>query len=234
MKMYEFRFRFHWNMFLAVKWTIFRHLVQIMAWRWPGDKSLFELSMVSLLTHICVTRPQWVNVASVATSHRREIRTHNVSVTITTFASVMATMWIRLNRQSITSLIARFMGPTRGPSGADRTQMGPMLVPFYLGFYISNPTIVDTILWALHKRARKVLFSLLINTGGGGHALPVTYILVLYDFIRNTILYIWWKLSKSIIVTGLVTGPLVALPFSTNPSRLECDTNAIFIDLLKK
>ena len=36
-------------------------LVQIMAWRRPGDKPLSESMMVSLLTHICVTRPQWVN-----------------------------------------------------------------------------------------------------------------------------------------------------------------------------
>ena len=35
-------------------------LVQIMAWRLPGEKSLSESMMVSLLTHICVTRPQWV------------------------------------------------------------------------------------------------------------------------------------------------------------------------------
>ena len=35
-------------------------LVQIMAWRRPGDKSLSEPMVVSLLTHICVTRPQWV------------------------------------------------------------------------------------------------------------------------------------------------------------------------------
>ena len=32
-----------------------------MAWRRPGDKPLSKLMMVSLLTHICVTRPQWVN-----------------------------------------------------------------------------------------------------------------------------------------------------------------------------
>ena len=32
-----------------------------MAWHRPGDKPLFEPMMVSLLTHICVTRPQWVN-----------------------------------------------------------------------------------------------------------------------------------------------------------------------------
>ena len=35
-------------------------LVQIMAWRRSGDKPLSEPMMVSLLTHICVTRPQWV------------------------------------------------------------------------------------------------------------------------------------------------------------------------------
>ena len=35
-------------------------LVQIMAWRRPGDKPLFEPMLVNLLTHICGTRPQWV------------------------------------------------------------------------------------------------------------------------------------------------------------------------------
>ena len=35
-------------------------LVQIMAWRRPGNKPLSETVMVSLLTHLCVTRPQWV------------------------------------------------------------------------------------------------------------------------------------------------------------------------------
>ena len=36
-------------------------LVQIMAWRRSGGKPLSEPMMVSLLTHICVTRPQWIN-----------------------------------------------------------------------------------------------------------------------------------------------------------------------------
>ena len=36
-------------------------LVQIIAWRRSGDKPLSEPMMVSLVTHICVTRPQWVN-----------------------------------------------------------------------------------------------------------------------------------------------------------------------------
>ena len=35
-------------------------LVLIMAWRRPGDKPLSEPMLVRSLTHICVTRPQWV------------------------------------------------------------------------------------------------------------------------------------------------------------------------------
>ena len=37
-------------------------LVQIMAWRRLGDKPLSEPMMGNSLTHICVTRPQWVNI----------------------------------------------------------------------------------------------------------------------------------------------------------------------------
>ena len=37
-------------------------LVQIMAWWRPGDKPLSEPMMVSLLTHVCITRPQWVKL----------------------------------------------------------------------------------------------------------------------------------------------------------------------------
>ena len=39
-------------------------LVQIMACRLPGDKPLSEPMMVSLLEHIYVTCPQWVNIDS--------------------------------------------------------------------------------------------------------------------------------------------------------------------------
>ena len=35
-------------------------LSQIMAWRRPGDKPLSEPMLIVLLTHICVTQPQWV------------------------------------------------------------------------------------------------------------------------------------------------------------------------------
>ena len=41
-------------------------LVHIMPWCRPGDMPLGEPVMVSLLTHICVTRPQWVNTWKVS------------------------------------------------------------------------------------------------------------------------------------------------------------------------
>ena len=41
-------------------------LVQIMAWHRPGDKPLSEPMMVKLLTHICVTWPQWVKTMLMA------------------------------------------------------------------------------------------------------------------------------------------------------------------------
>ena len=63
MKIFEFRLKFHWSLFLRVQLT--PALVQIMTWRRPGDKSLSEPMMFSLLTHICVTRPQWVKMCTV-------------------------------------------------------------------------------------------------------------------------------------------------------------------------
>ena len=42
-------------------------LVHIMAWHRPGDKPISEPMMVSLLTHTCVTRPQWVNTTRFVT-----------------------------------------------------------------------------------------------------------------------------------------------------------------------
>ena len=49
-------------------------LVQIMVWRRRGDKPLSEPMMVSSLTHICVTRPQWVNKNSATYIVRRRYR----------------------------------------------------------------------------------------------------------------------------------------------------------------
>ena len=45
-------------------------LVQIMAWRRPGDKPLSEPMLIFVPTHICVTRPQWVNSSRDVASER--------------------------------------------------------------------------------------------------------------------------------------------------------------------
>ena len=63
-KLYEFRLEFHWILSLRVQLTIFQHWF-IMTWRRPGDKPLSEPMMVWLPTHICVTRPQWVNICPI-------------------------------------------------------------------------------------------------------------------------------------------------------------------------
>ena len=53
-------------------------LVQIMAWRLPGDKPLSEPMMVSLLMHICVTRPQWVNTILLTTCQIQMQNIHHI------------------------------------------------------------------------------------------------------------------------------------------------------------
>ena len=56
-------------------------LVQIMAWRRPGDKPLSEPMMDSLLTHICVTRPRLTNLpihAATLTSTAIELYRHQI------------------------------------------------------------------------------------------------------------------------------------------------------------
>ena len=50
-------------------------LVQIMAWHRPGDKPLSEPLMARLSTHICVTRPQWVNT-------HKDVKFHEILLTI--------------------------------------------------------------------------------------------------------------------------------------------------------
>ena len=73
MKMFEFPFNFHRSLFLRVLLTIFSALVKIMAWCRPGNRPLSETMLVSLLTHICITQPQWVNINPV---HKQRSHKH--------------------------------------------------------------------------------------------------------------------------------------------------------------
>ena len=46
-------------------------LVQIMAWCRPGDKPLSEPIIIISLMHICVARPQWVNMLQWSAQYNR-------------------------------------------------------------------------------------------------------------------------------------------------------------------
>ena len=59
-------------------------LVQIMAWRRPGGKPLSEPMRVSLLTHIYVIRPQWINPSGIGSV------SYGPNVVITAPADVLA------------------------------------------------------------------------------------------------------------------------------------------------
>ena len=65
-----------------------------MAWRRPGDKPLSEPMMVRLPTHICVTRPQWVNAVS-STFHK--------------VSPAMSSWCLIINTQSSISLLVLLM-----------------------------------------------------------------------------------------------------------------------------
>ena len=69
MKMHEFCLRFHWTLLLRVKLTIFHHRFR----KWLGadqaTSHFFDRWWPCLLTHICVTRPQWVKNNSISTEN---------------------------------------------------------------------------------------------------------------------------------------------------------------------
>ena len=66
-------------------------LVQVMAWRRPGDKPLSEPMMVWLLTHICVTRPQWVKWVKIPSSLYKNIVMRK---DIKTLDSIFVSKWL--------------------------------------------------------------------------------------------------------------------------------------------
>ena len=53
-KIYKIPLQFHWNLSLRVQFKVYIPALF-------GAKPLFGPMIVRLLTHICITRPQWVN-----------------------------------------------------------------------------------------------------------------------------------------------------------------------------
>ena len=63
MKMCKFWLRFHWSLFPRVKLTIFHHQYSA----WSATSHYLNQWWLRLVTHICVTRPQWVQANGVST-----------------------------------------------------------------------------------------------------------------------------------------------------------------------
>ena len=105
-------------------------LVQIVAWRRPGDKPLSEPMLVILLTHICVARPQWVNylrlVSASTTSvkkchqtiHYNDVIMGSIAPQITSLTIVYSNVYSgadQTKQQSYASLEFVVNSPHKGP-----------------------------------------------------------------------------------------------------------------------
>ena len=77
------------------------------------------------------------------------------------------TIFVTSNQQNRckprTSLIVRFMGPTWGPSGADRTQVGPILAPWNVLSGISR-SMLRSVLFILMSPLTVVTFACTVMT----------------------------------------------------------------------
>ena len=73
MKMYEFRLEFHWSLFLRVQLTIFQHWFRWWLGAVQATSHYMNQWWSNQLTHICVTRPQWVDGSSVMMFHNHDV-----------------------------------------------------------------------------------------------------------------------------------------------------------------
>ena len=85
-----------------------------MAWRRSGDKPLSEPMMVRLLTHICITRPQWVNqFAFIVATLIDEL------VSLGSLGTNFSEIWIKSFQLSIKNLHLKMPSAKWGSFGSD-------------------------------------------------------------------------------------------------------------------
>ena len=94
-------------------------LVQIMACRQQGDKPLSDPMMFNLLTHICVTRPQWIN---------------SVFYLLTTWLINWSTDWL-IPGWHLPGWIDLLIGPNKAPQSRG-TQLS---LKFHLRLFLRDP-----------------------------------------------------------------------------------------------
>ena len=96
-------------------------LVLIMAWHRPGDTPLYEPVMVSSLTNICVTRPQWVKYS--------RIRGHNdvimsaLASQITSLTIVYSTVYLRSRSKNTSRLCVTGLCEGNSPETGEFTAL---------------------------------------------------------------------------------------------------------------
>ena len=107
-----------------------RKYIHIHIYQWVA-----HICAVSIYIHIYTSK--WYSICqetATMTSHERLFVQQLVQTSNNENKAPQYHPFVRKTRQwaAITSLIARFVGPIWGLSGADRTQMGPMLAPWTL------------------------------------------------------------------------------------------------------
>ena len=86
-------------------------------------------------------------------------------------------------RQEQTSQITKFMGPTWGPSGADRTQMGPMLAAWTLlpGIANNQPKVIPSFINGANEKKQ-------FGAGATNHTMRrIKLTEVLFQFVPHNI-----------------------------------------------
>ena len=127
------------------KWKVSTNKWQQLTWqltsrRWLASKVVDHVGIYR--TEVVEFNVALVSVADMMATSRRE-RFSTWCCNLSALQRCFAWWFMVLMERSILTLIARFMGPTWGPSGADRTQVGPVLAPRTLpsGYVCSRPQI---------------------------------------------------------------------------------------------
>ena len=96
-------------------------LVQIMAWRLPGDNYLNQW-WYSLLTHICVTRPQWLNIHVQINVMSMELIHHRLVYHVDVLLQYVYQLMLSFQTNSMWSQVAwlPFITPARAARSAAR------------------------------------------------------------------------------------------------------------------
>ena len=69
-----FWWKFHWNLFPSVKWTLLQHWCRSWLGAWPAPSHYLNQCWLNLMTNIRVTRPQWDTTWSVFVDLTESVR----------------------------------------------------------------------------------------------------------------------------------------------------------------